>query len=57
MAKKGNKSRKKQFDAYKSQNRYARNKVTKLIRVLSWNPNDKMAQMALQKYTKELGVK
>lgn len=57
MPSKGNKSRKIQFDRYKGDNRYAKNKVLKLAKVLDRNPNDKNAQVCLQKYKTELGLK
>lgn len=57
MPAKGNKGHKARCERYRNQNSYAKNKVTKLTRVLSMNPNDKMAAASLAKYEKELGIK
>jgi hypothetical protein len=46
---------KRQYDNYKNQNRYARNKCRKMLVVLARNPNDENARAALIKNGKEIG--
>ena len=48
-------ARKPQYDNYKNQNRYAKNKCRRMLAVLKRNPNDANARTALVKYGKELG--
>ena len=57
MPRKGNKSHKSQSDRYKAENRWAKNKVKKLTKVLAQRPTDKDAAKALTKVKTELGMK
>lgn len=46
---------KRQYDAYKNENRYTKNKCRKLLRVLKYNPNDTNAREALIRHGKSIG--